>query len=90
MLKPEYIISLLIIGLILFVIICGNKLAEPQTPSTSEPIIYKFECEKEKFAKFIVDCAAAANPHSDEEGEDLVRECRLAGHSIFCESVKIN
>ena len=30
--------------------------------------------------EFIVQCAAAANPHSDEEGEDLVRECaRVAG-----------
>ena len=34
------------------------------------PAILK--CDNPKRAKFIIDCAKAANPMSDEEGEDLV------------------
>lgn len=35
-------------------------------------------------AKFIVECAAAANPKSDEEGEDLVAECGKQAEKLFC------
>ncbi len=45
-------------------------------------------CDKEKRAKFVVDCAKAANPMSDEEGEDLVSECGRQSRLIFCEFKK--
>lgn len=45
------------------------------------------ECDSTKnpqeLAKFIVDCAAAANPKSDEEGEDLVAQCERTGFRTF-------
>lgn len=44
--------------------------------------------DTEKRAKFIVDCAKAANPMSDEEGEDLVRQCDITSKHLFCEYTK--
>jgi len=41
----------------------------------------------ERVAKFIVDCATAANPRSDEEGEDLVAQCQKTAEKILCPSV---
>jgi len=32
---------------------------------------------------FIVDCAAAANPMSDEEGEDLVAQCERTAERLW-------
>jgi hypothetical protein len=34
-------------------------------------------------AQFIVECARAANPMSDEEGEDLVKECKWTAEEIY-------
>jgi len=34
-------------------------------------------------ARFVVECAAAANPKSDEEGEDLVRQCHVTAEDLF-------
>jgi len=46
---------------------------------------YKDTCaESDKRAKFIIDCARAANPMSDEEGEDLVNECGYQARAIYC------
>lgn len=39
--------------------------------------------KREQAAKFIVDCATAANPHSDEEGEDLVEQCDRTATRLF-------
>ncbi|MEK6883495.1 MAG: hypothetical protein AABY22_27960, partial [Nanoarchaeota archaeon] len=47
---------------------------------------------KENAAQFVVNCARAANPHSDEEGEDLVAQCEqtakrmfgVFGHGVSC------
>lgn len=44
--------------------------------------------DMDKRAKFIIDCAKAANPMSDEEGEDLVKQCEKTSESLFCEFVK--
>lgn len=49
----------------------------------NESFLYRTECDIEKRAKFIVDCARAANPMSDEEGEDLVKECGRQS-KMFC------
>lgn len=32
---------------------------------------------------FIIECAKAANPMSDEEGEDLVRQCEITAESLY-------
>ena len=39
--------------------------------------------DSDKAARFIVDCAKAANPMSDEEGEDLVYQCELTAKKIY-------
>ena len=46
--------------------------------------------DTEKRAKFIVDCAKAANPmsDSDEGGGALVRQCDITSKHLFCEYVK--
>lgn len=45
--------------------------------------LYKISCDTEARAEFIIDCARAANPMSDEEGEDLVKECGRQSE-MFC------
>lgn len=39
----------------------------------------------ERRAKFIIDCSRAANPMSDEEGEDLVAQCESTASNLFCQ-----
>lgn len=43
-----------------------------------------YSCDKERLHKFIIECAKAANPMSDEEGEDLVYQCEKTGRGIYC------
>lgn len=40
--------------------------------------------ERAAAAKFVVDCATAANPKSDEEGEDLVAQCEQTATRLLC------
>jgi hypothetical protein len=42
----------------------------------------------ERRAEFIIKCSEAANPKSDEEGEDLVAECRRTSERLFCPEEK--
>lgn len=46
-----------------------------------------YKCDKPSRAKFIIECAKAANPMSDEEGEDLVKQCGQTSFELFCEKV---
>jgi len=41
-------------------------------------------CDSEAIRDFVVKCAKAANPMSDEEGEDLVEECADVARDTFC------
>jgi len=55
------------------------------------PISYRRLCgpkEAEEVSSFVLDCAKAANPMSDEEGEDLVAECARVAEKIFCPIVE--
>lgn len=56
----------------------------------SEQYLYKEKCDIALQAKFIIDCAKAANPMSDEEGEDLVAECRKTSNYLFCKKIYKN
>lgn len=54
-------------------------------------VIVKQVCSPESVAqrsKFIIDCATAANPKSDEEGEDLVIQCERTAKNLFCTEAK--
>ena len=44
--------------------------------------------EKKIVADFVIKCAEAANPLSDEEGEDLVLQCHRTGESLLCPLVE--
>jgi len=44
--------------------------------------------DNDKRAEFIINCAKAANPMSDEEGEDLVLQCERTSRDLFCNEVK--
>lgn len=48
---------------------------------------YRLNCDQEKRSVFILNCAKAANPMSDEEGEDLVKQCEDTSKNIFCEKI---
>ena len=44
--------------------------------------------DNDKRAEFIINCAKAANPMSDEEGEDLVIQCERTSRHLFCDEIK--
>ena len=44
---------------------------------------------RERYARFVVECATAANPRSDEEGEDLVQQCEDTGFRVLGEQRKL-
>lgn len=60
---------------------CSNA---PQPPRiVSEPHCTT-PTERAALAQFVVDCSKAANPLSDEEGEDLVAQCQSTGTDVLC------
>lgn len=44
--------------------------------------------DRQALADFIISCSTAANPLSDEEGEDLVAQCEQTGIRTLCPTVK--
>lgn len=89
--KFKLLIVLLMTVLLSACVDIGNPPPEgpkpPQQPSTT---IIKTEqhCttpeERKQLAQFIVDCGKAANPLSDEEGEDLIAQCDTSGIRALC------
>jgi predicted nucleic acid-binding Zn-ribbon protein len=45
--------------------------------------VYVPDDQRAAAATFVTDCARAANPMSDEEGEDLVRECAYQARQLY-------
>jgi hypothetical protein len=45
--------------------------------------------KEHEIAQFVIDCAKAANPLSDEEGEDLVKQCERTAVNTFCTSTSV-
>ncbi len=74
------------ISILLLLFLTGCSFSDDSYIST----MYRHECstdvQRKQLAKFIVDCAKAANPMSDEEGEDLVEQCERTGKSTICPS----
>lgn len=72
----------LVVGLILLM---PPLVLEPALSRTEARWVSVQEvCDIERMTSFILDCAKAANPQSDEEGEDLVVECQRVALSAFC------
>jgi hypothetical protein len=70
--------------LVLFLVGCSenyehNVRYEPSCVSAAD---------RKWLAEFIVKCSEAANPKSDEEGEDLVKQCEWTGRRTICPTVK--
>lgn len=74
--------------LFLSVALCLAACVDPPPPVPR--ITFDRHCsmeQSERVAKFIVDCAEAANPKSDEEGEDLVEQCEETAKNVLCPEV---
>lgn len=69
--------------LLFAILLLCNCSASTEVQRTSEYKCTKV-AEQDKLAKFIIDCSAAANPKSDEEGEDLVAQCEKTGIRTLC------
>lgn len=84
---PFILFIVISLGIIFIPVKCAfdahnKRMAEPKWT-------WKAICkDNDKRAKFIIDCAKAANPMSDEEGEDLVHQCERTSEDLFCEHVK--
>lgn len=69
-------------------LLCGSALLSGCQPGTRVERIEIHSCQttesRRRLAKFIIDCSAAANPKSDEEGEDLVAQCEQTGRRTIC------
>lgn len=63
---------------------CGDSLKVEPFERCTVPAEHR-----DALLKFVIDCAKAANPMSDEEGEDLVQQCERTGAKAFetCETV---
>ncbi len=66
---------------------CTEKIIEIH--ETEEKVKCISQSDRERLANFIVKCAEAANPKSDEEGEDLVKQCQWTGTEVLCPSNKL-
>lgn len=77
--KMKYI---LVLFLVLFG--CENKKEIQRTE------IHKCTSKSDRalLAQFIIDCSEAANPKSDEEGEDLVAQCEATGVRTLCPTIE--
>ena len=60
----------------------NNKIRCEEEYFTKKPVQYCPNPERQ--AEFIIACAKAANPMSDEEGEDLVKQCEWTSQNLFC------
>ncbi len=69
-------ITLLVLPLVVLLTGCNQQ--HYGYVSTSKEFV-----DVDKAANFIVACAAAANPLSDEEGEDLVVECKHTARELY-------
>lgn len=61
-------------------------LACDKTPP--RPLHHCDPTEGQRVADFVIKCAEAANPNSDEEGEDLVAQCQATGIKLLCPLVE--
>lgn len=78
-------INLLILLPILILVGCSNNKEVIIDKVTRRKCVE--EKDRDKLANFIIKCAEAANPKSDEEGEDLVAQCESTGVNSVCPEV---
>jgi hypothetical protein len=89
--KQETVLFFVLWAFVFAVIFGVGKLAYDTTAERkAEPkwTWHRICKDNDKRAEFIINCAKAANPMSDEEGEDLVEQCQRTSYDLFCEEVK--
>lgn len=70
--------------------LCLLTLGLACSPDRPEDIKIREECTvdpikfREELKTCLIDCTKAGNPMSDEEGEDLVRQCQYSCSEIYC------
>ena len=70
--------------LISFILIgCSEQKDKKPTEITVVSALDIIKEDREKAASFILQCAKNANPLSDEEGEDLVKQCDRTADGIY-------
>lgn len=67
----------IMMSLLLLAVACGDP--EPHVRTEREFLA----TDADRAARFVIDCAAAGNPKSDEEGEDLVWQCERTARALF-------
>jgi hypothetical protein len=89
--KEETILFYVLMAVVTIILFGMGKLAYDTTAERKAQPKWTWHqiCkDNDKRAEFIINCAKAANPMSDEEGEDLVEQCERTSRNLFCESVK--
>ena len=69
-------------SLIFLFILVGCE--QDSSPTTLFKIRNDCSGKEELVAKYVVECSRAANPLSDEEGEDLVSQCETTMRRALC------
>jgi hypothetical protein len=89
--KSEHFPAAVVFGTVTFIVASAVFLV---MGCTSEPPIPRITFDRycsmeqsERVAQFIVACAEAANPKSDEEDEDLVAQCEKTAKNVMCPEV---
>lgn len=75
----------LLFVLLFFLVGCSESVVVERS---SRQACEKIE-ERRELAQFILKCAEAANPKSDEEGEDLVIQCQRTGIATLCPTIAV-
>lgn len=60
----------------------SNKLNQDYSFTNTKTMV-----DRDKVADFVLKCVQVANPHSDEEGKDLVSECHRVSSFIYTEKI---
>jgi hypothetical protein len=72
---------------LVFVVVMGALALTGCQPAPQEDFDAAPRCvdiDRPAASAFVIACAAAANPKSDEEGEDLVRQCEETATNLHC------
>jgi len=72
--------NIIIFCITIFLFGCDEK----RDIQTMVEIICSSKGSRKQLATFVINCSKAANPMSDEEGEDLVSQCEETGRRILC------
>lgn len=79
----------LLLLLFVFIGVGCNEASKPYEYRAWSEQQCRSEHDRMALADYIVKCAAAANPKSDEEGEDLVMQCEESMKRSFCPTIKL-